>query len=107
MQLMRRQPDGQPLRAHLLAGAAACGQADPRLTMRPPELASALWQAFVDLASARPVGMAPGAVPPSEIAAWQQLHGVQLSPWEVETLQAMDRAALSVMADNHSVGSAP
>ena len=94
MQLAAAQPDGSTLRAHLQAAAAAGARVDARLLSRPPREALALWGAFLDLSAARPMGMTAGAIPPSEVLAWQQLHGVRLSAWEVETLGAMDRAVL-------------
>ena len=98
MQLIRRQPDGQPLRAHLLAAAAAGGALDPRLTHQPPPAASALWHAWLQLASSRPPGMGdPVAVPLSEVCAWQHLNGIDLNPWELDTVIAMDRAAVAVL----------
>ena len=39
--------------------------------------------------------MGPNPVQPSEVEAWCRLTGYRLSPWEVETLFAMDRAFLS------------
>ena len=30
----------------------------------------------------------------AELAAWQYLHRVRLTPWEVDTVLQMDRAAL-------------
>ena len=99
MQLLRRQPDGQPLRAHLLAGAAATGVADPRLSRRPPAPGLALWDAWCQLASSRPPSMGePAAVPLSEIVAWQALNGIRLTHWELDTLVAMDRAAVAALA---------
>jgi hypothetical protein len=95
MRLAARLPDGSTLRQHL----QAAGATDPRLTAMPPAGCDGIWRAFCDLNAARPVGMGAGAVPPSEIDAWQRLHGVRLSPWEVETLMLMDRAALAVMAE--------
>lgn len=100
MKLGARQADGSTLRAHLQAEARVTGEPDPRLLVRPPLGGEQLWAAFSALAAARPMGMAAGAVPMSEIAAWQALHGVRLSPWEVETLIAMDHAALAAMAAN-------
>lgn len=96
MQLAQRLPDGQPLRAHLEAAAAAGAAPDPRLHAQPPAAGRALWQAFVDLSGARPVGMAPSALPPTEIDAWARLNGLRFTGWEVGTLMAMDRAALAV-----------
>lgn len=99
MQLSARQPDGATLRQHLQAAAAASGRADPRLLHQPPAAARALWDAFVELNAGRPVGMAAGAIALGEIEAWQRLHRVRLTPWEVSTLLAMDRATLAEGAD--------
>lgn len=106
MQLALRERDGATLREHLQAAVAAGGAVDPRLTAEPPPEGSALWSVFVDLSSARPMGMGgAGTVPPSEILAWQQLHGVQLSGWELDTLAAMDRAAMAVQAEHQRANS--
>ena len=96
MRLAATQPDGATLRDHLQAAVASGAATDPLLLHTAPPEGAALWDAFVALNGARPVGMAPGPVPPSEIVAWQQLMGLRLTPWEVETLMAMDRAALAV-----------
>lgn len=98
MQLDKREEDGSTLRAHLVASGAR----DQRLSSTPPAACRALWQAYCALNSCRPASMGGlVCVPPSEIIAWQQLHGVQLNPWEVETLMAMDRAAVAAY---HSKG---
>ena len=97
MQLMHRQGDGRPLREHLQAAMAAGAAPDERLARKPPRDGLALWEAFCELASVRPGGMGPGAVPLTEIEAWQRLHGVRLTSWELGTLLAMDRAALAQM----------
>lgn len=95
MQLQQRQADGKPLRNHLLAAAAAGATADPRLTEQPPAGCAPLWGAFVDLVGARLQGMGgAGLVPPSEVQAWQAGRNVRLSPWDLDTLAAMDRATL-------------
>lgn len=101
MQLMHREPDGATLREHLQAGAKMTGHADPRLLRTVPRECAALWAAFGELSGSRPLGMgAVGHIPMSEVEAWQRLHGVRLSSWEVDTLTAIDRAAVSVMAAN-------
>lgn len=97
MQLMRQQPDGATLRAHLQAAHAAGAPLDARLASTPPPAARALWHAFVELAGARPAGMGVSAIPFGELEAWQRLHGVRFTPWEVETIVAMDHAALNVL----------
>ena len=99
MHLLKRQPDGNTLHQHLLAAAEATGRPEPALLKRVPRAASALWEAFCELAASRPAGMAPAAIPGTEIEAWQRLSGVQLSGWEVDTLRAMDRAALAAMSE--------
>lgn len=101
MQLATRQSDGSTLREHLQSAAAQGQPADPRLGAGAPPQCAALWDAFVALNGARPSGMGASAIPPSEIVAWQQLHGVRLTPWEVDTLRAMDQAALGVAAENN------
>jgi hypothetical protein len=99
VQLNARQADGASLRAHLQAAARVEGEADPRLSARVPEAGTALWDAFNELNASRPVGMGPGAILHSEILAWQALHRVRLTGWEVDTLKAMDHAALAAMAE--------
>lgn len=99
MRLCHRQPDGATLREHLQAGAAATGRAHPDLMLPVPVGGEAVWEAFIGLSAGRPVGLTGAAqIPPSEYVAWQTLHGLQLSSWEVDTLQAMDRAALAQSA---------
>jgi hypothetical protein len=85
------QPDGCTLRQHLQSAARQTGIPDPRLRQEIPAHASTVWAAFVDLSPLNPI-------PPSEIAAWQQLHGVELTGWELDSLKAMDRKAAEVMA---------
>jgi len=104
VQLATTQPDGSTLRDHLQAAAAAGAAVDPRLSVRVPASMQALWDAFAALDAARLPSMGASPILCSEIAAWQQLHGVQLSPWEAETLLAMDRAAL-VLRNKRGVAS--
>lgn len=99
MQLAARQPDGSSLRQHLQAAANAGARPDPRLSSTVPEWGQALWNAFIALDASRPAGLSRGAIPPSELLAWQQLMGVTLTPWESETLLAMDRAAMAAAAE--------
>lgn len=62
-----------------------------------PELpggALALWEAFGELyAHRQQAGMGAAGITYADLAAWQQLAGVDLTPWEAETLMAMDIAA--------------
>jgi hypothetical protein len=96
MMLAQRQPDGCTTAEHLRAVAASTGVIDPALQVQVPREGAALWTAFCDLASERLPGMAPAAIQGAQIESWQRLSGVVLTPWEVDTLRAMDRAALAV-----------
>jgi hypothetical protein len=94
-----RRPDGSTLREHLQSAAAKGERVDPTLLRRVPAEAAALWDAFVSMSGSRPIHQGgAGSIPPTEIAAWQQLHGVRLTPWELDTLARIDRAALAEMA---------
>lgn len=100
MRLSAREPDGSTLRQHLQQAAQAAGRVDPQLLRRVPRWAGPLWAAFGELAGSRPQGMSgSGAIPYAEIEAWQRLHGVRLTAWEVDTIVAMDHATLGVAAE--------
>lgn len=96
MQLGQRMKDGATLREHLQAHARQTGIVDPRLVAQLPRSVADLWEAFVSLSASR---QAEGGIPVSEVLAWQQLHGVRLSGWDVDTLCAMDRAVMAVVAE--------
>lgn len=94
MTLSHRQSDGQPLREHLLAVVRSGGKTPPQLRVKLPPDGELLWETYQGICAGRPSSFGGYAlVPPSEILAWQQLHGVQLTSWEVDTLQAMDRGS--------------
>lgn len=100
MQLVQRQADGSTLREHLLAAMAQGAAPDARLSATVPAGGQALWDAFCSMSSGRQAGLGgAGPIPPSEVLAWQQLQGVRFTPWELDTLRAMDDAALGVLAD--------
>ena len=66
-----------------------------------PAAGVALWDVFVELQSERESGMnGAGRIPLTSIEAWTRLNGVELTPWEVTTLKAMDGAVLGVWAEN-------
>lgn len=72
---------------------------DPLLEEPPiPRAARALWDAFLSLASSRQTGFAPQALTYVDVEAWCRLNRVTLTPWELDTLMALDAAALSVAA---------
>lgn len=52
----------------------------------------------MDLSFYRPSGMGPSAIPLAEIEAWCRINRVQLTPWELSAIRAMDSAVLAVWA---------
>lgn len=62
-----------------------------------PENAEA-WQVFNELSPCRPMGMAAGGLPPSEILCWFVLRGRAVDPYLVKALQALDRVFLEYQA---------
>lgn len=115
MQLAQRQRDGRPLRDHLLA-AKRQGHAHPLLQAQPlPPGGAQLWALLQELCSSRQQGMS-GAIglQRTEVESWQRLYGVRLTPWELDTLFAMDgamrnaaAAAAAANAGQSSAGRAP
>jgi hypothetical protein len=99
MQLAQRQPDGDTLRGYLQWQASASGKPDPRLTAQPPEGCAFLWATYCELSAMRQAGMGMSAIPGVEYESWQRLNGITLTPWEIDTLKAMDSAARSAAAD--------
>jgi hypothetical protein len=97
MRLAERM-EGGTRRQHLLALQAQSGITDPDLAVALPDEADSLWAAYIQLSAARPRGFGASGIPMGEIDAWQRLHGVRLTPWEVDTLSAMDAAALAAQA---------
>jgi len=98
VQLGVSQGDGATLRTHLERLRASTGRVDARLrdAAQPlPAAVAPLWDVFVALSATR---SAEAGIACTEIEAWQRLHGVRLSPWEVETIMAMDRTALDAAA---------
>jgi hypothetical protein len=94
MRLSERM-EGGTLRQHLQQLHAQTGQLDPELAEELPAEAAALWGAYLQLSASRARGFGPSAITYVEIEAWQRLQGVQLTPWELDTLTAMDLAAMA------------
>ena len=99
--LFRRRKDGTTERDHLVALQNATGKTPPELEIPPvPPGTEALLHAFEQLHAARPAGgFGIASIPLTEVIAWQTAMGVRLTPWEVETLLYLDRAALAAMMD--------
>jgi hypothetical protein len=100
--LGRRRPDGTTERDHLVAYQRATGKTPEDLHVPPLPLGTEqIWAAFGALSGARVPGFGGASSPIvlSEIVAWQQLQGVELVPWEVDTILAIDRAAMAVLSE--------
>lgn len=77
------------------------GRADERLARSAecPRGGESVWQAFCQLGRTRARGLGAGPITFVEIEAWQRLCGVILSPWELDTLIAVDAHVLGVAAE--------
>lgn len=63
-----------------------------------PEGLRPLWDAFLDLSASRAPAMSGlSAITYAEIVAWQQAHRVRLTSWEIDTLRAVDAAAINAV----------
>lgn len=99
MELGQRQADKATLRQHLLRLQASTGRTDPRLVSSVPAAGRSLWDVFGALSRARASnGFGPSAIGPRDVQAWCDLHGVRLTAWELDTLDAMDAALLSAVS---------
>ena len=97
MHLQARQADGAPLRTHLQRLAANTGKVDERLLIdRVHPGPAGVLDAYLSLGATRRSGMGMHAFTLSDIEAWCRLNGVRLTPWELDTLIALDQAALAV-----------
>lgn len=74
---------------------------EDREDVEAPEALLYLYGWFWEMAQGRPFGpegiLLP--IPCTEIAAWCQLGGVRLHPWELTAIRALDTAFLKVAAE--------
>lgn len=98
MQLAALQGDGAPLRTHLERLHRNTGKVHPLLAegrRHVPPAVAALWQTFRTLSATRAPAGANGALAAitcGDIAAWERVHRVRLTVWEVETILEADSA---------------
>lgn len=85
----------------MLAAERATGKRPPELDVPPlPSHARQVWHTFLALHRKRRSGMsAPEGIADSEILSWQHLHGVRLSPWELQAIDELDAAFLQQAAE--------
>lgn len=97
--LGRRRTDGSTERDHLLAAQRATGTQPPELQVPPlPPGTADLWAAYLQIRNSCAAGFGPAVMTQQDVVAWQQLQGVRLLPWEVDTLFAIDLAARAAAA---------
>lgn len=91
------QKDGRTLAAHLKVAAKRDRRAAAELAGPPfPQGCAYVWTWFCEISTARPWSPhGPQALSFAELAAWAQLTGRRLEPWEVELLRAVDAAWLA------------
>lgn len=58
-----------------------------------------LWSHFKVLSGTRAAGMGISPISFTEIQSWCWLNGIQLNPWEVDMVLAMDNVATNIMMD--------
>jgi hypothetical protein len=76
----------------------ATGEAAPELRIAPlPSGCKLLWDTFLELHNARGGGMGPAPISWRDLHAWQEMRGVRLTPWEVDTVMAMDMEAMKTL----------
>lgn len=95
--LAARQPDGATLRDHLAVVARATGRMPDELKVpEVPSSCQSLWDVYGQLAgTVGSNGFARNPLGWRDLAAWQQVMQMPLTPWEAETLVAIDRAIVA------------
>lgn len=78
----------------------ATGKPDPLLLGQIPPAAQALWEAFCSLTTHRRVGFGLSPLTFVDIEAWCRLNGVDLTPWELDTLLQLDAKTLQLAAEH-------
>ena len=53
-----------------------------------------VWDTFIELHNARSYGMGPSPIGWRDLQAWQEVTGVRLGPWEIDTIMALDIVAM-------------
>jgi hypothetical protein len=96
-----QQPDGLPLKEHLMAVWAQTGREPAMLANAPamPKGCARLWADFLELSHVRGSTQAgPMPITWADIDAWQRVRGVRLEAWEVDAIRKTDLAFLKTFA---------
>jgi len=100
-ELAAKQSDGATLREHLEAIERNTGRPPKRLlgALELPDGVGPLWADFMHLHSRRgSSGFGSARITDHDIEAWQRLHSVTLSGWELEALYKADDAYFASQA---------
>jgi hypothetical protein len=77
------------------------GQAAPELQLPDlPPGCQLVWDTFIELHNKRGSGMSPLPIGWRDLQAWQEVREVRLTPWEIDTLMALDTAALKSLNES-------
>lgn len=76
------------------------GKPVPELDVPPlPGACKGAWSVFLELHGRRgSSGFGANPIDEAQLCYWQQLHGMRLSPWEIDAISALDRAWLEAQA---------
>ena len=67
-----------------------------------PDIASYVWAAFLSLHDGRTYGMSgPNPISYDIIKAWCDLYGVELNPWEIDTIKALDNLWIKTTSEEN------
>lgn len=87
--------DGLTLEVHLTNYWRQSGVCPEQLNHPPiPYELSYIWDWWVDLQKTRPIGMGEGHITYSEIMNWSTLLKINVDPFEVRCIMALDSAYL-------------
>lgn len=84
------------MRTHLQRLANNAGEVDPRLNIVWPRVGRPVWEAFRRLGRSMTIN-GPGPITAQDILAYQSLHRVEFSAWELEVIESFDAIALEAM----------
>jgi hypothetical protein len=88
------------LREHLEAVHKSTGRHVPELDVPDlPVACRGAWDVFLELHARRGGGFGPAPIDEARLCGWQQLHGVRLTPWEIEAVSLVDTAWLEAASE--------
>lgn len=76
------------------------GKPVPELDVPPlPAACKGAWSVFVELCGRRGSnGFGANPIDEARLCYWQQLHGIRLTPWEIDAISSLDGVWLAAQA---------